>query len=109
MPVTFGFSVADFLGSIDLLVDAVKSLRNTNGARYEYKELSRELKHLKHGLECIQIALWTLHNRSSSQLLMLHSMTASCVLMILFSEMPDSKSRLTSLSNRKEVHRSSSA
>ena len=54
MPVPFGFSVGDFIGSIKLLVDAVKSLRDTNGAQDDYKELIRELKHLRTGLECIE-------------------------------------------------------
>lgn len=52
MPIPFGFSGEDFIGSIELLVDAVKSLRYINGARDDCKELCRELKHLKNGLEC---------------------------------------------------------
>ena len=52
MPVPFGFSGEDFIGSIELLVDEVKSLRDTNGARDDCKELCRELKYLKNGLEC---------------------------------------------------------
>ena len=54
MPVPFGFSVGDFIGSVELLIDAVKSVRDTNGARDDYKELFRELKHLKIALECIK-------------------------------------------------------
>lgn len=61
MPVPFGFSVGDFIGSIELLVDAVKSLRD-NGAQDDYKKLSRELKHLRTGLECIE-ALSLEHNQ----------------------------------------------
>ena len=54
MPVPLGFSVGDFIGSIGLLIDAVKSLRKTCGAQDDYKELGRELKHLRNGLECIE-------------------------------------------------------
>ena len=54
MPVPFGFSVGDFIGSIGLLIDAFKSLRDTYGAQDDYKELDRELKHLRNGLECIE-------------------------------------------------------
>ena len=57
MPVPFGFSVGDFIGSIGLLIDAVKSLRKTCGTQDDYKELGRELKHLRDGLECMW-ALW---------------------------------------------------
>ncbi|CAD6571375.1 MAG: hypothetical protein ASARMPRED_004482 [Alectoria sarmentosa] len=54
MPVPFGFSVGDFISGIDLLLDAVKSLHDTNGAQDDYKELGRELKHLRNGLEGIK-------------------------------------------------------
>lgn len=54
MPVPFGFSVGDLISGIELLIDAIKSLRDTNGAQDDYRELGRELKHLRNGLECIE-------------------------------------------------------
>ena len=54
MPVPFGFSVGDFVSSIKLLLDGIKSLRDTNGARDDYRELVRELKHLKTGLISVE-------------------------------------------------------
>lgn len=54
MPVPFGFSVGDFINGIELLLDAVESLHDTNGAQDDYKELGRELKHLRNGLEGIK-------------------------------------------------------
>ena len=51
MPVPFGFSVGDFVSGIELLLDAIKSLRDSNGSRDDYKELTRELEHLKTGLK----------------------------------------------------------
>ena len=37
--VPFGFSVGDFIASINLLIDAVHSLSDTNGAQADYEEL----------------------------------------------------------------------
>ena len=54
MPVPFGFSVGDFVGGIELLLDGIKSLRDTNGARDDYRELVRELEHLKNGLRSVE-------------------------------------------------------
>lgn len=54
MPVPFGFSVGDFISGVELLIDAIKSLRDTNGAQDDYRELGRVLKHLRNGLECIE-------------------------------------------------------
>lgn len=54
MQVPFAFSVGHFISGIELLLDAIKSLRDTNGAQDDYKELGRELKHLRNGLECIE-------------------------------------------------------
>ena len=54
MPVPFGFSIGDFINGIELLLDAVKSLHDTNGAQDDYKELGRELKHLRNGFEGIK-------------------------------------------------------
>ena len=47
----FGFSVGDFIAGIGLLIDIFQSLNNTNGASADYKELQRELKNLKNGLQ----------------------------------------------------------
>ena len=54
MPVPFGYSVGDFIGGIELLLDGIKSLRDTNGARDDYRELIRELEHLKIGLGSVE-------------------------------------------------------
>ena len=54
MPVPFGFSVGDFVSGIELLLDGIKSLRDTNGARDDYRELIRELEHLKNGLKSVE-------------------------------------------------------
>lgn len=52
MPVpVFGFSLGDFIAGIGLLIDIFQSLNSTNGAPADYKELQRELKHLKNGLQ----------------------------------------------------------
>ena len=52
--VPFGFSVGDFIAGINLLIDAVNSLSDTNGAQADYEELGRQLKNLRKGFECIQ-------------------------------------------------------
>ena len=54
MPVPFGVSVGDFIAGIELLIEGVKSLSDTNGAQADYKKLWCELNNLKKGLECIQ-------------------------------------------------------
>jgi hypothetical protein len=50
---SFGFSVGDFLTVGQLICDITKSLRDTGGARSEYRELVRELETLKKALEHI--------------------------------------------------------
>lgn len=57
MPVPFGFSVGDFVSGIELLLDGIKSLRDTNGARDDYRELIRELEHLKMGLKALKLCI----------------------------------------------------
>lgn len=52
--VPFGFSVGDFIAGINLLIDAVHSLSDTNGAQADYEDLGRQLKNLRKGFECIQ-------------------------------------------------------
>ena len=54
MPVPFVFFVGHSISGIELLLDAIKSLRDTNRAQDDYIELGRDLKHLKSGLECIE-------------------------------------------------------
>ena len=52
MPVPiFGFSLGDFIAGIGLLIDVFHSLHSTNGAPADYKELWRELRNLKNGLQ----------------------------------------------------------
>jgi hypothetical protein len=50
---SFGFSVGDFFTVGQLIFDITKSLRDTGGARSEYRELIRELETLKNALEHI--------------------------------------------------------
>ena len=50
----FGFSVGDFIAGISLVIDAVHSLSNTNGAQADYEQLGRQLKNLRNGFECIE-------------------------------------------------------
>lgn len=52
--VPFGFSVGDFIAGLNLLIDAVHSLSDTDGAQADYSELGRQLKSLRKGFECIQ-------------------------------------------------------
>ena len=52
--IPFGVSVGDFFAGINLLIDAVHSLGETNGAQADYEELGRQLQNLKKGFECIQ-------------------------------------------------------
>ena len=52
--VPFGFSVGDFIAGINLLIDAIHSLNDTNGAQADYEELGRQLRNLKNGFECIE-------------------------------------------------------
>lgn len=52
--VPFGFSVGDFIAGINILIDAVHGLSETNGARADYEELGRQLKNLRKGIECIE-------------------------------------------------------
>lgn len=52
--VPFGFSVGDFIAGVNLLIDAVHSLSDTNGAQADYEELGRQLKNLRKGFECIE-------------------------------------------------------
>lgn len=52
--VPFGFSVGDLIAGINVLIDAVHSLSDTNGAQADYQELGRQLKNLRNGFECIE-------------------------------------------------------
>ena len=52
--VSFGFSVGDFVAGINLLIDVVQSLNDTNGAQADYEELGRQLKNLRKAFECIE-------------------------------------------------------
>ena len=52
--VPFGFSVGDFIAGINLLIDAIHSLNDTNGAQADYEGLGRQLNNLKSGFECIE-------------------------------------------------------
>ena len=52
--VPFGFSVGDFIADINLLIDAVHSLSDTNGAHANYEDLGRQLTSLRKGFEYIQ-------------------------------------------------------
>lgn len=54
MPVTFGFSLGDFIAGIGLLINIFQSLNETDGARADYQELWRELKNVRNGLKCVQ-------------------------------------------------------
>ncbi|KAM0801690.1 hypothetical protein BDR22DRAFT_156623 [Usnea florida] len=52
--IPFGFSVGDFIAGINLLIDAIHSLSDTNGAQADYEGLGRQLSNLKNGFECIE-------------------------------------------------------
>ena len=52
--VPFGLSVGDFIAGINLLIDAIHSLSDTNGAQADYEGLGRQLSNLKNGFECIE-------------------------------------------------------
>ena len=52
--VSFGFSVGDFVAGISLIIEAVHSLSDTNGAQADYEELGRQLTNLRKGFECIE-------------------------------------------------------
>ena len=52
--VPFGFSVGDFIAGINLLIGAIHSLSDTNGAQADYEGLGRQLSNLKNGFECIE-------------------------------------------------------
>ncbi len=54
MPVALGFAVGDFIAGINFLIDAVRSLNDTYGARADYQELGRELSNLTNALNGIQ-------------------------------------------------------
>ena len=88
MPVPFGFSVGDFISGIEFLIDAIKSLRDTNGAQDYQKELGRELKHLDMDSNVSKLCPQTLLSRDNSQLLRLRFMTVSCALMPSSGETP---------------------
>ena len=62
---SFGFSVGDFIAVTQLIADVIKSLRETGGAKSEYRELLRELD----GLQCALSHLKSLSSRNPGQTL----------------------------------------
>ena len=54
MPVAFGFSVGDFIASINFLIGSIKSLDDTQGAKADYQGLLKELQGLENALDGIQ-------------------------------------------------------
>jgi len=50
LTMSFGFSVGDFIGGIELIGTVIASLRDSGGASSEYRELIQELLALEHAL-----------------------------------------------------------
>lgn len=54
MLVPFDFSLGDIVSGIELLIDAVSSIRDANGAQDDYKWAGSKSKQLRNGLEYIE-------------------------------------------------------
>ena len=63
----FGFSVGDFIASVELLCRVIKSLRETNGAAFEFQQLQTELEFLSNVLSELKILDNVIPNATSEQ------------------------------------------
>lgn len=78
--VPFGFSVGDFIAGINLLIDAIHSLSDINGAQADYEGLGRQLSNLKNGFECIEGLV--LDDTQKAQVSAVHTALSDCRLCI---------------------------
>ncbi|OCK87745.1 uncharacterized protein K441DRAFT_682382 [Cenococcum geophilum 1.58] len=63
----FGFAVGDFIASAELLCSVIKSLRETDGAAFEFQQLQTELAFLSNVLSELKILDNVIPNATSAQ------------------------------------------
>jgi hypothetical protein len=54
MPIPFGFSVGDFIATLELIQDVVEALKESHGSSADFQELIRELYSLERALSVVK-------------------------------------------------------